>query len=236
MDIVKSFKTINRRYIYAIAGFAVVVAIISLAYFLTLPENKLSPSDRKAFVVIKNNLKRKDIKFDETLISDGDWKLIKLSSTAKKDTDNSVLFILKGEKIKMSGTFFSPDEMIDRGVPDKIIRYLHKGTIWLNYHDYDLGYPDRFDKYFKPIIQIYANNNNIKLDRVKILKDSTFSKVDNPRENNRTEYNEFKFKINNNPDSLTLENIITMEDGNMKVVIRDKDNKELISYTYKNIY
>ncbi len=236
MGIVKYFKDTDRKYIYIFAGFVVLIVIISFAYFFSLPENKLSPSDKKSFISAKNHLKRKDVKFDKTLVSDGDWKLIQLSSTAKKDTDNSILFILKDEKVEMGVTFFSPDEMVDKGVPDKIIRYFYKGTIWLNYYSYDLGYPGRFDKYFKPIIQIYANNNNIKLDRVKILKDSTFSKVDNPRENNRTEYNGFKFKINNNPDSLTLENIITMEDGNMKVVIRDKDNKELISYTYKNIY
>lgn len=242
--IYKHLKRLVSTYKYPLLASVVFVIMFIILFiiisFINTNQNRLTPNEQKqeqaARKVVGNSFN-----LTKTLVSENDWSLAELTSLNNNRQKNLTMFIFKGDQVISSGTSFMLDQLIDLNVPDKIIEYFYKkpwdvGTINLkSKYSTNLDYNiHTFEKYLRPIIQVYANNNNINIERIDIKKDSFKYWLEDGGDgiHYTTGGNSFVFTINQSNEQLIL--LTKIYKSNERLVqIMDNNGKVLFEYTYK---
>jgi hypothetical protein len=204
--VLQKIKSGDRKTILAVVAvaFFVIVIIIAIVVSLITSEDQEAKNVKGA---ISESIDRADFDVNDIIIHDNDWYLVSIKSTSLKDKDNPAFTILKQVDNSLStilgpGTAFSIEKLYSVGAPDSIVRYFFKeGTLWVGFDEFDTVISKQFTSNSKTLIQEYAQKNSVDLVGVFVVKDSVATRIENERQDNMTNYIDFKFTINGSPDN-----------------------------------
>lgn len=191
--------------LYVFGGFVILaVIIVTLTLFFYAPKDNydLSKEDKELQKEIQKDTDRKDILLEKVLITSGNWKLVNVNLADNRD--NYALVITQNDEVVFGpGTYFDLAELVNGGVPDDIVSYLHPGIQWVNFGENFDGYFPYSESMVKYVIQYFAQENGIEVKRVIMLDDGRIDySVENAYEFNRTETRAFRFTLNNNTETI----------------------------------
>jgi uncharacterized protein YpmB len=115
----------NQRILVAIFIVVVVVLIVTIVLFIS-ESNKPKVKIKSA---ISEKIDRTDFDVNDIAVEDGNWLLVKISSTNRNDRGNNAFSILKKEGgvynvVLGPGTGFTGDDIVNVGAPKSIVKYL----------------------------------------------------------------------------------------------------------------
>lgn len=234
---------LGKAVIVILTGLVILALILLLA---TRPsDNKpLTSDERKIQTAIQQDTKNNAIRYDETKIAtkkngeetttlqDGDWRLVQVNTTESPNYYASA--IMDGDKVVIQPTTdFDLAELVDKGVPEKIIDYLFPDKPQWGIHD-----ADKFDSIFaydkdtvKYLVQNFSVTKYGQVDRILTTSGSITQKIENARDANRTEVAEFKFTANNQAEVFTFRRRYAANSSEQTYEILDADGNVLASST-----
>ena len=228
------FKNIlqNKRLTIVLSAVIVIFVVLPIVIFIIV-QRPFSENQTPVEKAISQKIDRGDFDTD-IIMTEGDWTLAKFSVN-DDGTKNSAYVILhkenEAEKIILGpGTYIGVELLVENKIPDKIIRYFYQGTLWVRMIDFTSEYSANWGDYAETYIVAYMTSLRVDLDRVIIVKDSVYGRVENQRTDAAQQVAGFKFTVNDDPTVYQLE--ITMSTSLTTVRIFDSDKKELFTKSF----
>lgn len=215
-----------------IAGAFLVIIITMIVIMVSTGGQRnnsgLSASDRKLQSDIRRETKRNDVMLVEVVMQDGNWKLAKINQD--KNRDNYAYVIMKNSVIVLGpGSNFDIETLVDSDVPGKIISYFYSKPYWVNFtNEFATSLSGINYDYIRGVIQVFAANNKIQLDKVTRTSDISRS-VANEGTDNESATLQFNFKMNDDIKNYVFKSIFYVLSNRYTYQVTDEAGTVLYS-------